>query len=135
MQETTLTYASLADQPQGRYHTTVVAYNHALDPSKPVCSSGVVVDMSPPLVSDIHVKSTLTADGLMMDDDGELWYITRDTFRCPLMNASDTCRCDTELITIVIFPQNGMGCYDAYMYMYTVCKMFNFKVVFFTELV
>ena len=89
---TTLTYATVEDQPEGRYHATVVAYNHALEPSKPVCSSGVVVDLSPPMVSDIHVQNTLTTDGLLLDEDGELWYVTRDTFRCQLVNESELCR-------------------------------------------
>ena len=50
------------------------------------------MDLSPPVVSDIYVHNTLTTDGLLIDKDGELWYVTRDTFRCQLVNESEMCR-------------------------------------------
>ena len=37
------------DSP-GVYHVTVVAYNAAMEPSKPVCSDGVTVDTTEPEV-------------------------------------------------------------------------------------
>ena len=50
---TTDTFASTTVAEPGSYHATVVAYNAAMEPSKPVCSDGVTVDTTNPMVSGI----------------------------------------------------------------------------------
>ena len=44
----------------GKYYTTVIAFNNAMEPSKPVCSDGITFDKSKPKVQNIkleHIKA------------------------------------------------------------------------------
>ncbi|XP_053390115.1 uncharacterized protein LOC123523221, partial [Mercenaria mercenaria] len=72
------TYDSTAEftaQKPGKYHLTVMAYNHALDNCKPVCSDGVTIDIIPAVVSEIIVKNAVTADGLVKSYENEIVYV------------------------------------------------------------
>ncbi|XP_053400998.1 uncharacterized protein LOC128557563 isoform X2 [Mercenaria mercenaria] len=76
--EVNWTYASRAEftaQKPGTYHLTVMAYNHALDHCKPVCSDGVTIDVIPAVVSEIIVKNAVTANGLVKSDENETVYV------------------------------------------------------------
>ena len=74
----------------GTYYTTVVAYNHALEPSHPVCSDGVTIDMTGPVVTSVHVshafiKPGLVTDGqtiMYMDEEGFVYELTTQTQDC-----------------------------------------------------
>ncbi|XP_053388676.1 uncharacterized protein LOC128551785, partial [Mercenaria mercenaria] len=65
------TYDSRAEftvTKSGKYYLTVMAYNHALGNSKPVCSDGVTIDVMPAVVSEVVVKDAVTASGLVKSD-------------------------------------------------------------------
>ncbi|WAR04893.1 hypothetical protein MAR_020262 [Mya arenaria] len=61
------TTASTVVQSQGQYYTTVVAYNHALDPSVPVCSDGVVIDSTPILISEVVINGGIVTPRIIRD--------------------------------------------------------------------
>ena len=42
---------------EGKYYTTVIAYNNALQSSEPVCSDGVIWDYSPPDITEIALAN------------------------------------------------------------------------------
>ena len=74
----------------GTYYTTVVAFNHALGLSHPVCSDGVTIDITGPIVTSIHVdhafiKPGLVTDGqaiMYMDEEGFVYELTTQTEDC-----------------------------------------------------
>ena len=47
-----------------RYNVTVIAYNNAMEPSHPSCSDGVIVDSTPPTISEVIVKGVSLKPGL-----------------------------------------------------------------------
>lgn len=53
---TTATSASHVVNSPGTSRCIVVAYNGALEPSAPVCSDGVTVDVTPPEISAVSIK-------------------------------------------------------------------------------
>lgn len=59
----------------GKYHMTVMAFNHALAHSKPVCSDGVTIDSAPAVVSEVVVHGAVTASGLIRDSSNNKVYI------------------------------------------------------------
>ena len=76
----------------GTYYCTVVAYNKALEPSRPVCSDGVTVDTMAPEIHEVSIESSWTRDGLVKDSTDSVWYIDRKRFRVLLEHISDNCR-------------------------------------------
>ncbi|XP_060572684.1 uncharacterized protein LOC132730723, partial [Ruditapes philippinarum] len=68
------TAALTVDKP-GKYYLTVMAYNHALDHGKPVCSDGVTVDDTPAVVSDVVIQNAVTTEGLVKSVTDETVYI------------------------------------------------------------
>ena len=88
--ETTVTYASQLQVENGTYYVTVVAYNGAMDPSMPVCSDGITIDQTPPLLSDVDIKATLIRDGMVKTTNGQLWFIDRRGFK-KRFNSTDDC--------------------------------------------
>ena len=77
---------------EGRYYVTVIAYNHALDASAPVCSDGVVIDTSVPDVSEIVVgqakvsrmllKDKLSTCVYLLDNNREIVTVDNPTAEC-----------------------------------------------------
>ena len=92
MTRTTLTHAGWTAPSAGRYHATVVAYNRALEPSRPVCSDGVVVDPSPPRLEAVVLAGARAWPGLARDDQGRVWLIDADRRRAELVPPSSNCR-------------------------------------------
>ena len=45
------TFATNVVTKTGKYYVTVVAFNAALEPSRPICSDGVTIDKTAPDVS------------------------------------------------------------------------------------
>ena len=70
------TFSYDVTQP-GKYYTTVVAYNTALEPSYAVCSDGVVVDNTPPGLSTVRVEKAFMRPGLVTDNQQDVWFIGR----------------------------------------------------------
>ncbi|KAI0242789.1 hypothetical protein LSAT2_011095 [Lamellibrachia satsuma] len=98
VKETTLTYASRTVSGPGTYHCTVVAYNKALEPSRPVCSDGVTVDTTAPEIHEVSIENSWTRDGLVKDSTGSVWYIDRNRFRVPVDQPSESCRQKARLV-------------------------------------
>ena len=63
------------------YYVTVVAYNSALQPSKPACSDGITIDQTPPVIEEITVPNTV--------ESPDLTYITADYHLNVSWTASD----------------------------------------------
>ena len=61
---TTDTYFSGLNINMTRYNVTVIAYNNAMEPSKPSCSDGVIVDSTPPVISEIFIKGVSLKPGI-----------------------------------------------------------------------
>ncbi|ESO83749.1 hypothetical protein LOTGIDRAFT_168990 [Lottia gigantea] len=72
--ETSVTHATWLAPTDGQYYITVVAYNAALQPSQPVCSDGVVIDSTRPIVREIFIDQARIEAGLV-SKDRKLYYI------------------------------------------------------------
>jgi hypothetical protein len=59
----------------GTYHVTVVGYNGAFLPSSPVCSDGIVIDMTPPSFDGVVIPGTVVREGLVATPNGEVWLV------------------------------------------------------------
>ena len=90
--ETKETYASRTAPGPGTYYCTVVAYNTALEPSKPECSDGVTIDTTAPEIHEVSIDNAWIRDGLVKDLSGSVWYIDRHTFRVLVGRPTESCR-------------------------------------------
>ncbi|KAJ8299760.1 hypothetical protein KUTeg_023820 [Tegillarca granosa] len=80
--ETDQTEASFNVAAEGLYFVTVVAYNRALEPSKPVCSDGVTITTASLKIKEISVDSVRIKGGLIKDRDGlNVWVVGEDRVR------------------------------------------------------
>ena len=77
----------------GKYFLTVMAYNHALGHSKPVCSDGVTIDILPAIVSEVVLHDAVTASGLIKSDLNDTVYVLyRNRELEKIDNPTNTCR-------------------------------------------
>lgn len=77
----------------GMYYATVVAYNRALGRSKFICSDGVLVDATPPILADIRVQSVRIKPGLITDySKSSVWLLTADGVRHAVASPSSACK-------------------------------------------
>ena len=80
--ETTDTWASWTAPGSGTYFVTVAAINHALQPSLPACSDGIMIDDSAPLVTNIIISGAMeTEDTTYVTAEGHVnvsWEATDD---------------------------------------------------------
>ena len=71
--ETTDTWASWMASSPGMYYVTVVAVNHALQPSLPACSDGITIDEEAPIISNIVIPAAIeTPDLTYISTDGHM---------------------------------------------------------------
>ena len=68
--ETSGTQAMWQAPGPGTYYVTVVAYNHALQPSLPSCSDGITIDLSAPVINEVIIVGVVETEDIM--------YITTD---------------------------------------------------------
>ncbi|XP_069134844.1 uncharacterized protein [Argopecten irradians] len=73
--ETALTSARLSLPEDGKFYVTVVAYNNAMEPSKPVCSDGIVLDRTKPKLVNFTLQSATMRETILCSD-GSAWFIT-----------------------------------------------------------
>lgn len=90
------TYESRAEftaPKTGKYYLTVMAYNHALGHSKPVCSDGVTIANLPAIVSEVVMHDAVTAKGLIKGDvTNTVYVLNRNRELEKVVNPSKTCR-------------------------------------------
>ncbi|XP_072033178.1 uncharacterized protein [Amphiura filiformis] len=89
---TTSTHVSGSAPSSGTYYVTVVAYNHALDPSTAVCSDGVTIDKTSPNLSDIRIQNSRIKPGIVADTDNNIWVVNANVEYKKVINASHICR-------------------------------------------
>lgn len=64
---------------EGTYYACVVAYNRALEPSKPVCSDGVTVTTAIPKVKEVAISGAFVKGGLVTDNFKSSVWVLEDT--------------------------------------------------------
>ncbi|XP_066264362.1 uncharacterized protein [Branchiostoma lanceolatum] len=89
---TTNTHAVYTAPSPGTYFCTVVAYNHALDPSPPVCSDGVTVDVTDPSLTAINIDNLSVRPGVVKDAGGDVWLINQRRHRVLVLDPPAQCR-------------------------------------------
>ncbi|XP_078696223.1 uncharacterized protein LOC144924666 [Branchiostoma floridae x Branchiostoma belcheri] len=105
---TTSTHVTWKAPHPGTYYSTVVAFNRALEPSEPVCSDGVTVDSTPPVLREVVVDSAQFKPGLLRDGERNMWMVDRDGYRQPAPACGNVSRKvdDIELWPLLRLP-NG----------------------------
>ncbi|XP_041351011.1 uncharacterized protein LOC121369994 [Gigantopelta aegis] len=91
--QATETYSTQAewDAPSDeKYYVTVVAYNPAMAPSHPVCSDGVVVDSSPPQVTEVAILDSRIVGGLVKSGS-DVWLVRNDRRRLLVQSPNNEC--------------------------------------------
>ena len=96
--QTHLTSASLEVAGEGIYYITVVAYNNALQPSQPVCSDGVTVDLTPPTFVGVSIPGARVKPGLVVDSGGQYWLVEEDRERVMIDGYSGWCANSSVLV-------------------------------------
>ncbi|KAK3589123.1 hypothetical protein CHS0354_017089 [Potamilus streckersoni] len=71
----------------GRYFSSMVAYNNAMEPSRVVCSDGFAKDVSSPDLTDIFVKKVKAME-LIACDKENVYLIREDMVKVRLMRTS-----------------------------------------------
>ncbi|KAL3841826.1 hypothetical protein ACJMK2_019925 [Sinanodonta woodiana] len=97
--ETTTTHATFTAPKEGKYYITVAAYNHALEPSDPVCSDGVVIDTFTPSVIEVEIKGARAVPGPVTDGQGNIWLLSRDRFVRKVYRPTQACRSKATLLS------------------------------------
>ncbi|XP_035696852.1 uncharacterized protein LOC118430249 [Branchiostoma floridae] len=98
---TTSTYVTWEAPHPGTYYCTVVAFNRALEPSEPVCSDGVTVDTTPPVLREVVVDNAHYKPGLLQDGEGNVWMVDRNGYRYPAPTCGNRSR---EVDDIELWP-------------------------------
>lgn len=73
------TYSVGEVSSEGTYYACVVAYNRALEPSKPVCSDGVTVTTAIPKVKEVAISGAFIKGGLVTDAFKSSVWVLEDT--------------------------------------------------------
>ena len=92
MTQTTVTHATWTAPSTGTYYATVIAYNHALEPSIPICTDGVTIDKNPPNVSQVRVHNSRIRGALINDTRNQIWIVNKDLKYMLLLDASKNCK-------------------------------------------
>ena len=87
-----MTEDSFTVENEGKYFVTVAAYNHALDHSMPVCSDGIVIDTSVPIVFEFSVEGAKVEPRLLREMEDSLWVLHEDRTRQKLQTESEICK-------------------------------------------
>ncbi|XP_061176007.1 uncharacterized protein LOC133184958 [Saccostrea echinata] len=106
LKETYATDATHAVTTEGKYYVCVVAFNRALEPSKPVCSDGVTITAVVPAVSEVDITNAHVRESLVTDiRKTTYWVISRNRHRRLIASPTNDCvRKAVPLSNIDIFP-------------------------------
>lgn len=92
LNETYSTDAVFVVPSEGTYYACVVAYNRALEPSKPVCSDGVTVTSAIPKVKEVAISGAYIKGGIVTDrSKSSFWILQDDRFRKLVENPTRGC--------------------------------------------
>ncbi|XP_062605213.1 uncharacterized protein LOC134267002 isoform X2 [Saccostrea cucullata] len=86
----------------GKTFASVIAFNNAMEPSKVVCSDGVQLDRTPPVISNISVRNMMASSSLGCTN-GKYWFITENLTRVAIM-CNKTCLNGTNEILLNALP-------------------------------
>ncbi|XP_060084880.1 uncharacterized protein LOC132564227 [Ylistrum balloti] len=105
--ETTDTDVSHTAAGQGVYFVTVVAFNHALEPSVPVCSDGVTIDSGLTAIKEISVDTAMVRGGLVTDPGATaVWILGTDRTLRQLSTTTAACRAKATVVSdLDLFPR------------------------------
>ncbi|XP_069134697.1 uncharacterized protein [Argopecten irradians] len=93
--ETTLKSVRLSLPEDGKFYVTVVAYNNAMEPSKPVCSDGIVLDRTKPKLVNFTLQSATMRETVLCSD-GSAWFITANLTKHELRNIECSEKCQNS---------------------------------------
>ena len=85
---------------EGRYFVSVIAYNHALSPSKVVCSDGVIFDKSLPNISNISLKHSKIKESVACLD-GKAWLIKENLVKVAMDVSACLSKCKNKSDDII----------------------------------
>jgi hypothetical protein len=102
---TTQEHAEYVSNQEGRYRLTVIAFNHAMDPSVAVCSNPLVIDKSPPELQHIRFHTARTQEAILCSSRTSIWHLTADAIAKPLTFHPDCERHCQQLTDVSRFYQ------------------------------
>ena len=87
-----------------RYNVTVIAYNNAMEPSHPSCSDGVIVDSTPPVISEVFIKGVSLKPGIACFENIQYIVWGNRTKQALNSSASDYDNSCTNVIQLGLIP-------------------------------
>ncbi|XP_069134809.1 uncharacterized protein [Argopecten irradians] len=107
LQETTIESVRVSLPQDGKYYVTVVAYNNAMEPSKPVCSDGIILDRTIPKLVNLTLQSATMRETIICSD-GSAWFITANLTKHKMNDTdhSDYCMNSTTNDFVSSLPLN-----------------------------
>ncbi len=86
-------YPAALTEAGKKYFVTVVAVNTALLESRPICTDGVVIDYTPPLISGIDIEGAMVTPGLIQEaGSSNIWFVNAQRKRCEIVNPAEQCQ-------------------------------------------
>lgn len=85
-----------------KMYSSVIAFNNAMEPSKVGCSDGILVDKTPPIISNVSIKN-LRINPSIGCADGSFWYVNEDLIKTKVA-CNSTCSSNDPLINVL--PEN-----------------------------
>lgn len=123
---TTLTETKFHVGTDGQYYISIIAYNNAMEPSKPICSDGIVVDSAPPILEELRIDHLKTTD-ILGCYRGTPYLIKDDltAVQLPRTSACDNrCSNDSPLSMVSLIPKTPTP-YNDTDYADHICKHNN----------
>ena len=82
--ETTETHTDFTSNYPDFYRLSVIAFNNAMDPSEAVCSSGVMIDKTPPVLKHLLLTMARTQPSIACSLNDSVWFVTHHRVAQPL---------------------------------------------------
>lgn len=89
---------------EDKMYSSVIAFNNAMEPSKVGCSDGILVDRTPPIISNVSIKN-LKINPSIGCADGSLWYVSEDLIKKQVA-CNSTCSYSSSDPLIHVLPEN-----------------------------
>ncbi|XP_062616047.1 uncharacterized protein LOC134277752 [Saccostrea cucullata] len=98
---------------KGTYYACVVAYNRALEPSKPVCSDGVTITTAVPKVREVYISNAYIRGGLITDSNQTFfWEVNNARYRRRIIAPTTDCKNKASVVAgidllPILYRKNG----------------------------